>query len=52
MTYTATAADSMWTLAYRFLGEPLDWWFIADMNWHVTCPDELTWGTKMVMPVV
>ena len=52
MTYTATAADAMWTLGHRFLGEPLDWWFIAEMNWHVTCPDELTWGTKMVMPVV
>jgi nucleoid-associated protein YgaU len=52
MTYTVTAADAMWTLAYRFLDEPLDWWYIAEMNWHIACPDELTYGTKMVIPVV
>lgn len=51
MTYTATAADAMWTLAYRFLEEPLDWWWIAELNYHVVSPDELTYGTKLVIPV-
>jgi len=52
MTYSATAADEMWTLAHNFLGEPLDWWFIAELNSHIVHPDDLTYGTKMIIPVI
>jgi hypothetical protein len=51
VTYTATAADAMWTLADRFFSNSQDWWVLADMNPHVMCPDDLTYGTTMLIPV-
>jgi|KBSMisStandDraft_5_1062788.scaffolds.fasta_scaffold02831_7 nucleoid-associated protein YgaU len=51
MTYTATAADHMWTLADRFYKNPFDWWTIADMNPHIECPDDLRYGAQILLPV-
>lgn len=49
-TYNVSAADLMWTLANRFFSESKDWWFIADFNPHVVCPDDLRWDTKLIIP--
>jgi len=51
VTYTATAADAFWTLAHQHIRNSQDWWFIADLNPHVLCPDDLRWNTKLLIPI-
>lgn len=51
ITYTLTAADHMWTLADKYYMNSLDWWVIADMNPHITCPDDLLYGLTALIPV-
>lgn len=48
--YTARDGDSFDLLAYRFFGNPVFFWRIADINPHVPFPDKIPAGTKIRIP--
>lgn len=47
--YTIKDGDKLTTLSYRFYGNPLLWFLIADAN-EIDNPFELTTGTNIIIP--
>ena len=49
-TYIARDGDSFEVLSTKYLGSPLFFWKIADINPHVPFPDQIPQGTKIRIP--
>lgn len=47
--YTTKVGDTLWKLAARFLGDPLNWWLIMDKN-EIDYPLAVEPGTRLVIP--
>lgn len=50
--YLAKVTDSMPLLAWANYKDPTLWWNLADMNPGIICPDDLTFGTILHIPVI
>ena len=51
-SYMTNASDTMDSLAWKFYGDPNMWYQLADMNPGVVCPDDLSFGTLLHIPVI
>ncbi len=47
--YITQPGDTIWKLAARYLGDPLNWWVIMDKN-KIDYPLALEPGTKLTIP--
>lgn len=47
--HTIMEGDTLTLLAYRYYGEPLYWYLIADIN-NVLNPFDLSIGVKLIIP--
>lgn len=50
LTHTSRDGESMDILSARYLGSPLFYWRIADLNPHIPYPDRIPAGTKVRIP--
>jgi nucleoid-associated protein YgaU len=50
MTYTSRDGDSFEKLATLYLGGPVFYWRIAELNPHVLFPDRIPLGTRIRIP--
>lgn len=50
MTYNSREGDSFEKLATRYLGGPVFYWRIAEINPHVLFPDRIPTGTRIRIP--
>lgn len=50
MTYISRDGDSFEKLASRYLGGPVFYWRIAELNPHVPFPDRIPLGTRIRIP--
>lgn len=49
IVYTVIEGQNLTSIAYKFYGEPLYWYIIADMN-NIINPFDLPIGMKLVIP--
>lgn len=49
-TYTSRDGDSFEKLANKYLGGPVFYWRIAEINPHVPFPDQIPIGTRIRIP--
>lgn len=50
ISYVAREGDSFEKLANKYLGGPIFFWRIAELNPHVPFPDQIPIGTKIRIP--
>jgi nucleoid-associated protein YgaU len=50
--YRAVQGDTMWLLANAAMGEPTEWWRVADANPQVRYPLDLKAGMPLRFPVL
>lgn len=46
------SSDTMQSLAWERFKDPTMWWVMADMNPKIVCPDDLTYGFILHIPVI
>lgn len=46
----ATSADDLPGLAFKAYGETQNYWFVAEMNPDIVCPDDLQAGQTVFIP--
>lgn len=48
--YVSKEGDTFDLLSSRVLGDPSQWWRVADLNPHVPFPDKIPTGTTIRLP--